>query len=88
MPAMPPAAGPPLCGAGLAQQLEDTLGHLVGLGLVGAKSASFCFPLTRKTALRSFAPPPPTEPASLGFGGDPAMLPLATQLLCRAQTAD
>ena len=60
---------------------------MIGLDLVGAKSASFRFPLTRKTALRFFAPPLPTEPASLGFGGVPATLPQAMQLLCRAQTA-
>ena len=40
--------------------------------LVVAKSALHRFrPRTAKTALRSLAPPFPTEPASLGFGGGP-----------------
>ncbi len=74
-------------GDGLAQELEDTLRNLIGLGLVGAKSAPLRFPLARKTSCRFFAPPLPTGPASLGSGGDPAMLSQAAPVSAPPQVS-
>ena len=73
----------------LLQQLQDALGHLVGLSLVVTSSVSLASPQAVKLA-HFAAPPLPTEPASLGFGGDPgqaAMLSQAGQMLRHIQPA-
>ena len=47
------------------------LGQSRPAGIVVAKSALFRTPKHGHPSCRFLAPPPPTEPALLGFGGDP-----------------
>ena len=58
--------GPPVTGDAL---LKDR--HFHPAGIVVAKSALFRTPKCGHPSCRSLAPPLPTKPASLGFGGDP-----------------
>ena len=62
----------------LLQQLQHTLGDLVRLGLVVTSSVSLASPQAVKLA-HFAAPPLPTEPASLGFGGDPGQAAMLSQ---------
>ena len=59
-------------------------------GIVVAKSALFRTPKCGHPSCRSLAPPLPTKPASLGFGGDPnnewlALLASGTQAPARCE---
>ena len=65
-----PSPGPPNYGRRLPGSWAISSG-----GLVVAKSALFRTPKHGHPSCRSLAPPLPTEPASLGFGGDPLSLP-------------